>query len=140
MRNSANLRTKCSFLVLSITTPSLKSTRKVRSKKAPRNNSTLDPGYDEKPDVKFNLDELTEEDVRDEDRWEEFWYLPMRQKSELLGLKVLAHSWESGDGYDLYERYDKGVLKRSKRYDYYGEEDGDEYVKFMMRPITFFTF
>lgn len=64
----------------------------------------------------------------------------MRQKSELLGLKVLAHSWESGAGYDLYQRYDKGVLKKSKEYPYYGEDSEEDYFDFIKRASNFFTF
>lgn len=68
---------------------------------------SLDAYCEEKPDVTINLDEYTEEDIRDAD-FDEYWYLTMRQKSELLGLEILAHSWSDESEFNMFEYYNNG--------------------------------
>ncbi len=68
---------------------------------------SLDAYCEEKKDVVINLDEYTEEDIRDAD-FDEYWYLTMRQKSEVLGLEILAHSWSDESEFDVFEYYDYG--------------------------------
>jgi hypothetical protein len=71
---------------------------------------SLDHYCKENPDVKINLDEYSEDDVRDEECGLDYWYLPMSQKSELLGLEILAHSWSEESEYDQMEEYNNGRL------------------------------
>ncbi len=68
---------------------------------------SLDAYCEEKPDVTINLDEYSEDDLRDAD-FEEYWYLTMRQKSEVLGLEILAHAWSDESEFDMFEYYDNG--------------------------------
>lgn len=77
---------------------------------------SLDQYCEEKPNVSIDLDSLDEDDIRDE---EDYLYLTMRQKSEVLGVEILAHSW-SGDGdFDRFDHYVNGKLISSESENYY---------------------
>jgi hypothetical protein len=64
----------------------------------------------ENPGVKLTIDSYSEEDVRNEECGVDYWYLTMRQKSELLGLEILAHSWSEESEFDQMEHYRNGAL------------------------------
>ncbi len=68
---------------------------------------SLDAYCEEKPDVTIDLDEYTEDDLRDAD-YDEYWYLPLKQKSKLLGLEMLVHSWSGESDFNIFEYYDNG--------------------------------
>lgn len=71
---------------------------------------SLDHYCKEDPNVKIDFDSFSEEQVRDEEFGLNWWYLTMRQKSELLGLEILAHSWSDESEFDQMEEYNNGRL------------------------------
>lgn len=74
----------------------------------------LDPYTEEKPGVTIDLDPLTEDDLRNERQVPDYWDLPLRQKSKLLKLEILAHSWSSESEFESFEHYQNGQLVDSK--------------------------
>ena len=78
-------------------------------------NWSLDYRCTEKPDANIDLNILAEDDVRGEEVGLPYWYLTMRQKSELLNIEILAHSWSQESEYENYEHYKNGLLLDSKR-------------------------
>ena len=90
---------------------------------------SLDNYCEENPDVKIDLDNLSESDIRNEDNGLDYWYLTMRQKSEVLGVEILAHSWSDESEFDVFEVYKNGQLvnQTAKKLDSYYEWDKDEF-------------
>lgn len=74
----------------------------------------LDAYCEEKADVKIDVEAFTEEYVRNEENGLDYWYLTMRQKSEVLGIEVLAHSWSRESEFENFEHYKKGTLISEK--------------------------
>lgn len=76
----------------------------------------LDAYCEENPDaaaeVADDLERLTEEDIRNMDTGN-YWDLPMQQKSEVLGVEVLAHSWSRDSEFDKFDHYLNGELVSS---------------------------
>ena len=75
----------------------------------------LDYNCTEKTDVSINLNTLTEDDVRNEEMGLDYWYLTMRQKSEVLNVEILAHSWSRESEFERFEHYKKGLLLDSQK-------------------------
>lgn len=71
---------------------------------------SLDSYCKEQPEVKIDFESFSEEEVRDEEFGLDWWYLPLRQKSELLNLEILAHSWSEESEFDQMEIYKFGTL------------------------------
>lgn len=75
----------------------------------------LDYACSEKSDVKIDLDALTLDDVQNDELGVKYWYLTMRQKSEVLNVEILAHSWSKESEFECYEHYKEGCLLDSKK-------------------------
>lgn len=75
----------------------------------------LDYNCTEKADVGIDLNMLTEDDVRNEEMGLDYWDLTMRQKSEVLNVEILAHSWSRESEFEHFEHYKKGLLLDSKK-------------------------
>ena len=75
---------------------------------------SLDSGTEEKPGITIDLDSLTEDDLRNERQVPDYWDLPLRQKSRLLKLEILAHSWSSESEFESFEHYQNGQLIDSR--------------------------
>ena len=71
---------------------------------------SLDHFCEEKKNVIINLNKLNEDCLRDESIGFDYWYLTMRQKSELFNLEILAHSWSDESEYDQFDHYKFGKL------------------------------
>ena len=76
---------------------------------------SLDSYCEEKPDVQINLDNFTEDEIRDEDRWTDHWYMTLRQKSEVLDVEIQAYSWSRESEFECFEHYRKGKKLSFKR-------------------------
>ena len=74
----------------------------------------LDSSTEEKPGITIDLDSLTEDDLRNERQVPDYWDLPLRQKSELLGVEILAHSWSAESEFESFEHYQNGQLVDSR--------------------------
>lgn len=74
----------------------------------------LDSSTEEKPGITIDLDSLTEDDLSSEKIYLDYWSLPLRQKSELLGVEILAHSWSINEEWESFEHYQNGKLIDSK--------------------------
>lgn len=99
--------------------------------------NSLDCYCKENPDVKIDLDKFTEDDIRNnENIGLDYWYLTMRQKSEMLGLKIEANSWSEESDFDMLEEYDNGTLldtltiEYPYRYPSWYKEDYPTYAEF----------
>lgn len=79
---------------------------------------SLDSYCEEKPNTVIDLDNLTEADIRDEEIGLAYWYLTMRQKSEVLGVEILAHSWSDESEFDQFDHYSKGMMVSSEADEY----------------------
>lgn len=86
----------------------------------------LDAYCEEKVDVKIDAEAFTEEYVRNEENGLDYWYLTMRQKSEVLGLEVLAHSWSDESEFDQFDRYVNGKLISSESEAYKSYPDWED--------------
>lgn len=80
---------------------------------------SLDHYCEEKPNVSIDLDSLDEDDIRGEEIGLDYWYLTMRQKSEVLGVEILANSWSSESDFDQFDHYVNGKLISSESENYY---------------------
>ena len=79
---------------------------------------SLDRYCEEKQNVVIDLDSFSEDDVRDEEVGLNYWYLTMRQKSEVLGVEILAHSWSDESEFDQFDHYLNGKLLSSEADEY----------------------
>lgn len=75
---------------------------------------SLDSYCEEKPNVSIDLDSLSEDEIRDEEVGLDYCYLTMRQKSEVLGVEILAHSWSDESEFDQFDHYVNGELISSE--------------------------
>lgn len=93
---------------------------------------SLDHFCEEKKNVTINLNKLNEDSLRDESIGFDYWYLTMRQKSELFNLEILAHSWSDESEYDQFDHYKFGKLISSKYAEYsnYFPWDKSEFPKY----------
>ena len=69
--------------------------------------------------------ELIDEDDFDEDCGEEYWYISLKEKSELLHCEIQAHSWSEESGFDGFEHYKDGK-EIKKEYIDFNEIDSDD--------------
>ena len=78
--------------------------------------NALDCYCEEKPGVAIDLDGISEADIRNKELGSDYMYLTMRQKSEVLGIEILAHSWSDESDFDQFDYYSKGTLISSESY------------------------
>ena len=90
----------------------------------------LDYACSEKSDVKIDLDALTLDDVQNDELGVKYWYLTMRQKSEVLNVEILAHSWSKESEFECYEHYKEGRLLDSKKDTHYLPDELQDYDLF----------
>ena len=85
---------------------------------------SLNYNCDEQDELEFNLNEISEDDIEG-GLGTDYWYLTMRQKSEILGLEIQAHYWSSESEFDQFDHYINGecVKKRKIAYDEDNEFD-----------------
>ena len=79
---------------------------------------SLDYFCEEKKNVVIQLNEFDEDTILDERIGFDYWYLTMRQKSEILNIEILAHSWSDESQYDQFDHYKDGNLLSSKYEEY----------------------
>ena len=68
----------------------------------------LDAYCKEKHSVEMDLTNLSEEDLRAGEGYD-YWDLTMRQRSEVLGVDLFAHSWSEESNLDYYEHWKAGT-------------------------------
>ena len=69
----------------------------------------LDAYCKEKHSVEMDLTNLSEEDLRAGEGYD-YWDLTMRQRSEVLGVDLFAHSWSEESDFDVCERWNNGSI------------------------------
>lgn len=73
-------------------------------------NVPLDDNCRAVSNVTINTTMMTEDSIRDGFVGKPYWHLPLRQKSELLGLELLIRMRSQDLGFDHLERYRNGYF------------------------------